>query len=101
MNYCSCNHCNGIYPEVENEPAPEELEEVEPPKSVYDRIGDLHTQLCLTLETEDAGLLDELLSIHEEVDNIDSKIIELQKQVTDNPKEYIQVQLGEVSKKLY
>lgn len=100
---CPCRRCNGIDEEsiffgnsVSQAIEPEEEKEFQ---SVYERLSRLHRKLI------DAGisaeLVNELGDITEEVDRIDDKIFILQEEVGSNPKEWVQIQLGELSKQLY
>lgn len=91
---CPCDLCNGLLPEE-----PEERFEQETPMSIYDRLADLSKKL------ERAGvqgsLLSELNEITEEVDAIDSEITALQFKAGRQSKDTTQIELGEISKKLY
>lgn len=92
---CTCRTCNGIMFEhdMNLEPYKSILEEPAP-KSVHDRLSELHEQMKDRLKGVDF-LTDEVFSIMEEVDSIDSDITSIK---GGNPAE---IELGEISKRLY
>lgn len=100
---CPCRQCNGLDEtsiffgnSIQQANEPEEEKAI---LSLYERLGELHDKLIKA--GTGADLVNELGNLIEEVDRIDDKIIELQKEVGSNPKEYAEIQLGEISKKLY
>jgi len=96
---CPCKLCNGLDPLVtffggcDLKVIPEEDLVT---KSVHDRLDELHDYLSHHRIPE--KYMDELVNIMEEVSNIDDEILKLKAQNLAFP---VEVELGEISKKLY
>jgi hypothetical protein len=100
---CPCNLCNAreffqdiYYKEgrysYEPEVTPEE------PKSIYDRLAKVADEL--EKYGAPAHFINDLNQLCEDIDSLDSKVIELQKEVVKRPIDLTQFKLGQLSKEL-
>jgi hypothetical protein len=72
----------------------------EEPLSVYEKLQDFYDKL-VAVGNISPDLLNELADITEEIDMIDDEVVCLKTDIEQNGIEYGQVQLGQISKRLY
>ena len=96
---CNCNACSGVIPELDqehtNEPTQKET------KPIYDQVNNLARVLYVLGYDSNTVIGGWLMEIMRQIDSLDDDILAIQNEVLTNPKEYTQVRLGELSKKLY
>jgi hypothetical protein len=102
---CPCKMCNAQefftdihYRDGRYRYEPTNEVEVGEPKTMYDRLSKVTDQL--EKYGVPAHFINDLNQLCEDIDSLDSKVIELQKEAVKRPIDYTQFKLGELSKEL-
>jgi hypothetical protein len=97
---CPCKMCNNLVFENKiSNTEPDNIHEVKEPQTIHERLSKLSDELHSY--GAPAGFINEINDLCDSIDNIDDKIIKLQRETEARPKESIQLELGNISKELY